>query len=225
LVVNQNAHFNHPESQMAFELPPLPYRYDALEPYIDKATMRLHHDRHHQAYVINANNALQDTGWADAPVAEVLQNLDQLPDDRRSAVRNNAGGHYNHSLFWRWMSPDGGGEPDGALREALDATFGSVRQFKATFKAAAVGQFGSGWAWLVHDGSGLGVVSTPNQDSPISDGETALLGIDIWEHAYYLNYQNRRPDYIDAWWNVVNWPKVEQSYAAMSDALSLGRCG
>jgi Fe-Mn family superoxide dismutase len=218
VVVEQHDHFDHIEAQMAFELPPLPYGYDALEPHIDAGTMRLHHDRHHQTYVTNANNALQGTEWADRPVAQVLQNLDQIPDDRRSVVRNNAGGHYNHSLFWRWLSPDGGGEPEGALREALDATFGSLQEFKATLKNVAVAQFGSGWAWLVHDGSGLGVVSTPNQDSPISDGETALLGVDVWEHAYYLKYQNRRPEYIDAWWNVVNWPRVAQSYEAVSEA-------
>ena len=146
----------------------------------------------------------------------MLQNLDQIPDDKRNAVRNNAGGHYNHSLFWEWMSPGGGGEPDGALRDAIDAAFGSFDEFKAKLKAAGVGQFGSGWAWLVHDGSGLAVVSTPNQDSPITSGQTPLLGVDVWEHAYYLKYNNRRPDYIDAWWNVVNWPKVAELFAAVS---------
>jgi Fe-Mn family superoxide dismutase len=201
---------------MPFEVPPLPYAYDALEPTIDEQTMHLHHDKHHQAYVTNANKALEGTEWADRPVEEVLQNLGSLPDDKRGAVRNNAGGHYNHSLFWEWMAPAGGGEPGGALRSAIDAAFGSVDDFKARMKAAGVGQFGSGWAWLVHDGSGLAVVSTPNQDSPISDGKTPLLGVDVWEHAYYLKYQNRRPDYLDAWWNVVNWPKVAEGFAAAS---------
>jgi Fe-Mn family superoxide dismutase len=199
---------------MPYEVPPLPYAYDALEPHIDEATMHLHHDKHHQAYVTNANNALEGTEWADRPVEEVLQNLQALPDDKRGPVRNNAGGHYNHSLFWEWMSPNGGGEPDGALRAAIDSAFGSLDDFKAKVKAAGVGRFGSGWAWLVHDGSGLAVVSTPNQDSPISDGKAPLLGVDVWEHAYYLNYQNRRPDYIDAWWNVVNWERVAQLFSA-----------
>jgi Fe-Mn family superoxide dismutase len=199
---------------MAYEVPPLPYDYNALEPTIDDETMHLHHDKHHQAYVTNANKALEGTEWADRPVEEVLQNLNQIPDEKRNAVRNNAGGHYNHSLFWEWMSPDGGGEPDGALRAAIDSAFGSFDEFKDKLKAAGVGQFGSGWAWLVHDGSGVAIVSTPNQDSPISGGKTPLLGVDVWEHAYYLKYQNRRPDYIDAWWNVVNWPKVAEGFAA-----------
>ena len=199
---------------MAFDVPPLPYDYNALEPHIDEETMHLHHDKHHQAYVTNANNALEGTDWADKSAEEVLRNLQAIPEDKRGAVRNNAGGHYNHSLLWEWMSPDGGGEPDGALREALDSAFGSFDEFKAKMKAAGVGQFGSGWAWLVHDGSGLAVVSTPNQDSPISDGKTPLLGVDVWEHAYYLKYQNRRPDYIDAWWNVVNWTKVAEGFSA-----------
>jgi superoxide dismutase, Fe-Mn family len=201
---------------MAFEVPPLPYDYNALEPYIDEETMHLHHDKHHQAYVTNANNALEGTEWADKPVEEVLQNLQSIPEDKRGAVRNNAGGHYNHSLFWEWMSPDGGGEPDGDLAAAIDSAFGSLQDFKDKLKAAGVGRFGSGWAWLVHDGSGLAVVSTANQDSPISDGNAPLLGVDVWEHAYYLKYQNRRPDYIDAWWNVVNWPKVAEDFASAS---------
>jgi superoxide dismutase, Fe-Mn family len=200
---------------MAYTVPDLPYDYDALEPYIDEETMHLHHDKHHQAYVTNANNALEGTEWAEKPVEEVLKNLSSLPEDKRGPVRNNAGGHYNHSLFWEWMSPDGGGEPDGALRSAIDAAFGSFDDFKAKLKAAGVGRFGSGWAWLVHDGSGLAIVSTPNQDCPISDGETPLLGVDVWEHAYYLKYQNRRPDYLDAWWNVVNWAKVAEGFDAV----------
>jgi Fe-Mn family superoxide dismutase len=201
---------------MAFEVPPLPYDYNALEPTIDEETMHLHHDKHHQAYVTNANKALEGTEWADKPVEDVLRNLGQIPDDKLGAVRNNAGGHYNHSLFWVWMSPDGGGEPDGPLADAIAAAFGSFDDFKGKLKAAGVGQFGSGWAWLVHDGSGLAIVSTPNQDSPISSGKTPLLGVDVWEHAYYLKYQNRRPDYLDAWWNVVNWPKVAADFAAVS---------
>ena len=201
---------------MAYSVPPLPYDYNALEPYIDEETMHLHHDKHHQAYVTAANKALDGTEWAEKPVEEVLQSLESIPDDKRNAVRNNAGGHYNHSLFWQWMSPAGGGEPDGALREALDAAFGSFDDFKAKVKAAGIGQFGSGWAFLVHDGSGLAVVSTPNQDSPISAGKTPLLGVDVWEHAYYLKYHNVRPDYIDAWWNVVNWPVVAAAFAAVS---------
>jgi len=204
--------------QMPYEVPPLRYDYGALEPYIDEETMHLHHDKHHQAYVTAANKALEGTEWAGRPVEEVLQNLDSIPDDKRNVVRNNAGGHYNHSLLWQWLSPDGGGEPDGALREALDATFGSFEDFKAKVKAAGVGQFGSGWAFLLHDGSGLAVVSTPNQDTPLSVGKTPLLGVDVWEHAYYLKYHNLRPDYIDAWWNVVNWAKVAESYATVAGA-------
>jgi Fe-Mn family superoxide dismutase len=201
---------------MAFEVPPLPYDYNALEPTIDDATMHLHHDKHHQAYVDKVNAALEGTEWADSPIEDVLRNLGQIPDAKRNAVRNNGGGHYNHSLFWEWMSPDGGGQPDGPLADAINSAFGSFDDFKGKVKEAGVNQFGSGWAWLVHDGSGLAVVSTPNQDSPISAGKTPLLGVDVWEHAYYLKYQNRRPDYIDAWWNVVNWPKVADGFAAVS---------
>ena len=199
---------------MAYSVPPLPYEYNALEPYIDDETMHLHHDKHHQAYVTNANAALEGTEWADKPVEDVLKNLDAIPDAKRAAVRNNAGGHYNHSLFWEWMGPGAGGEPDGALRSAIDAAFGSFDDFKAQLKDAGVNRFGSGWSWLVHDGSGLAIVSTPNQDSPISAGQTPLVGVDVWEHAYYLKYQNRRPDYIDAWWNVVNWANVAERFAA-----------
>jgi superoxide dismutase, Fe-Mn family len=198
---------------MAYDVPPLPYDYNALEPTIDEQTMHLHHDKHHQAYVNAANAALEGTEWADRPVEDVLTNLDSVPQDKRHVVRNNAGGHYNHSLFWAWMSPNGGGQPDGALAEAINSAFGSFEDFKAQMKAAGVGRFGSGWAWLVHDGAGLTIVSTPNQDSPISDGRTPLLGVDVWEHAYYITYQNRRPDYIDAWWNVVNWPRVAEGFS------------
>ena len=200
---------------MAYEVPPLPYDYAALEPHIDEATMRVHHDKHHQAYVDKANAALEGTEWADRTVDEVLQNLEALPEDKRMAVRNNGGGHYNHSLFWQWMSPDGGGEPDGALGAAIEAAFGSFADFQAKLKDAGVNRFGSGWSWLVHDGSGLAVVSTPNQDSPISSGQMPMLGVDVWEHAYYLKYQNKRPDYIDAWWNVVDWATVAERFAAV----------
>jgi Fe-Mn family superoxide dismutase len=197
---------------MAYSVPPLPYDYNALEPHIDEATMRVHHDKHHQAYVDNANKALDGTEWADTPVEEVLKSLGSLPSDKQTPVRNNAGGHYNHSLFWQWMAPGAGGEPDGALRQAIDSAFGSFSDFQAAFKAAGIARFGSGWSWLVHDGSGLAVISTANQDNPISDGQTPLLGVDVWEHAYYLKYQNRRPDYLDAWWNVVNWPTVAAGF-------------
>jgi len=201
---------------MAYEVPDLPYEYDALEPHIDEATMQVHHDKHHQAYVDKVNAALEGTEWEGKPIEDVLRDLSSLPADKRTAVRNNGGGHYNHSLFWEWLSPDGGGEPDGALREAIDSTFGSFDEFKTKFKDAGVNQFGSGWAWLVHDGSGLAVTSSPNQDNPISEGSTPLLGADVWEHAYYLKYQNRRPDYLDAFWNVVNWNKVAELYSAAS---------
>ena len=202
---------------MPFVVPPLPYDYDALEPTIDDQTMHLHHDKHHQAYVTAANAALAGTDWADTPVEDVLRSLDAIPADIRQVVRNNAGGHYNHSLFWEWMSPNGGGEPDGDLRAALETAFGSFDEFKAQLKDAGVKRFGSGWSWLVHDGSGLAIVSTANQDSPISDGKTPLLGVDVWEHAYYLTYQNRRPDYLDAWWDVVNWPAVAAGFATVNE--------
>jgi Fe-Mn family superoxide dismutase len=197
---------------MAYSVPDLPYDYNALEPHIDEQTMRVHHDKHHQAYVDKANAALEGTQWADADVDDVLRSLDQLPDDIRTGVRNNAGGHSNHTFFWQIMSPDGGGEPDGDLGSAIDDAFGSFDSFRGELKDAGVNRFGSGWAWLVHDGSGLAVTSTANQDSPISGGQTPLLGVDVWEHAYYLKYQNRRPDYIDAWWNVVNWPEVARRF-------------
>ena len=199
---------------MAYEVPPLPYDYAALEPHIDEQTMRLHHDKHHQAYVDKANAALEGTEWADKPIEEVIANLDALPDDKRGPVRNNGGGHLNHSLFWESMSPDGGGAPSGDLASAIDSAFGSFDAFKEQFEAAGVGQFGSGWAWLVLDGGSLKITSTPNQDSPVSTGATPLVGNDVWEHAYYLKYQNKRPDYLKAWWNVVDWDKVGERYAA-----------
>jgi Fe-Mn family superoxide dismutase len=201
---------------MAYSVPPLPYAYDALEPHIDKATMEFHHDKHHQAYVDKANAALAGTPLADAAIEDVLKDLSQVPSDKRTAVQNNGGGHYNHSLFWESMSPSGGGAPDGALAQAIDSVFGSFEAFQASLKETGINQFGSGWSWLVHNGSELAIVGTPNQDNPISNGSTALLGVDVWEHAYYLKYQNRRPDYIDAWWNVVDWAKVAERFAAAS---------
>jgi Fe-Mn family superoxide dismutase len=193
---------------MPFTLPDLPYAYDALEPTIDARTMEIHHGKHHQAYVDNANKALDGTEWADAAVEDVLRDLDIIPEDKRTAVRNNAGGHANHSMFWQIMGPDGGGEPGGALRTAIEDTFGSFEELKSRINDGGVKRFGSGWTWLVYDGTGLAVKSTPNQDSPLLDSDVPLLGIDVWEHAYYLNYQNRRPDYLGAWWNVVNWAEV-----------------
>ena len=198
---------------MPFELPPLPYDYAALEPHIDEQTMRIHHDKHHQAYVDNANKALDGTQWADRPAEVVLTELEILPEGIRTAVRNNAGGHANHSLFWEIMSPDGGGEPEGALAEAIADVFGSVDTLKEQVNDGGVKRFGSGWTWLVWDGTGLAVVSTPNQDTPVMDGDRPLLGIDVWEHAYYLKYQNRRQDYLDAWWSVVNWTAAAARFA------------
>jgi Fe-Mn family superoxide dismutase len=197
---------------MPYEVPPLPYDYSALEPHIDEQTMHLHHDKHHQAYVDNANKALAGTEWEDRPVEAVLANLEILPEEIRTAVRNNAGGHANHSLFWEIMSPDGGGDPSGPLAEAINDTFGSVDELKKLLNDTGVKRFGSGWSWLVHDGTGLAVYSTANQDSPISNSDVPLLGIDVWEHAYYLKYQNRRPEYLETWWNVVNWDAVQKNY-------------
>ncbi|HEX3802396.1 MAG TPA: superoxide dismutase [Solirubrobacteraceae bacterium] len=200
---------------MAFSVPDLPYAFDALEPNIDAQTMEIHHDKHHAAYVAAANKALEGTEWADKSAEEILTSLSALPADKLAVVRNNVGGHYNHSLFWVSMGPGKGGEPSGALGEAITSTFGSFSDFQAQVKAAGIGRFGSGWAWLVHDGSGLAIVSSPNQDNPISDGKTPILGVDVWEHAYYLKYQNRRPDYLDAWWNTVNWDTVAERFAAV----------
>jgi len=198
---------------MPFELPDLPYAYDALEPHIDAETMRIHHDLHHKAYVDNANAALDGTEWADRPVEQILADIDLIPDEKRTAVRNNAGGHANHSLFWQIMSPDGGGLPGGALGEAVDSTFGGFDALRAALIDGGVKRFGSGWSWLVWDGTGLSVYSTANQDSPWMESHVPLLGIDVWEHAYYLKYQNKRPAYLEAWWNVVNWPEVERRFA------------
>ena len=199
---------------MAFTVPDLPYDYAALAPHIDEQTMRIHHDKHHQAYVDNANKALDGTEWADRPVEAVLAQLEIIPDDKRTAVRNNAGGHANHTLFWTSMSPTGGGSPSGALAVAITDASGSFDAFKEQFAAAAMGRFGSGWAWLVWDGTGLNVKSTANQDNPIMDSEVPLLGLDVWEHAYYLNYQNRRADYVAAFWNVVDWDEIGRRYDA-----------
>jgi superoxide dismutase, Fe-Mn family len=198
---------------MAFALPPLPYAFDALEPTIDARTMEIHHDKHHQAYVTNLNAALEGTDWAERSIEEVLGDLDAIPEDKRTAVRNNGGGHANHSLFWEIMSP-GGGEPSGALASAIDATFGGLDALKAQLNDAGVKRFGSGWSWLVVDGGALAVISLPNQDSPLMEGRTPILGIDVWEHAYYLSYQNRRPDYLAAWWAVVNWDEVAGRFDA-----------
>jgi superoxide dismutase, Fe-Mn family len=197
---------------MPFEVPPLPYDYAALEPHIDEQTMRVHHDKHHQAYVDNANKALEGTEWADRPVEEVIQSLDLLPEEIRTAVRNNAGGHANHSFFWEIMSPNGGGEPQGELADAINSTFGSLDSLIEQVNDAGVKRFGSGWTWLVVDGDSLAVTSTANQDTPLSEGKTPILGIDVWEHAYYLKYQNRRPDYLTAWWNLANWPEVARRF-------------
>jgi superoxide dismutase, Fe-Mn family len=193
---------------MPYSVPDLSYPFDALEPHIDAKTMEIHHDKHHAAYVTNLNAALDGTEWMDHPIESVLANLDVIPEDKRMAVRNNGGGHANHALFWEIMSPDGGGEPVGALADAISETFGGVDELRKEVNDAGVKRFGSGWTWLVWDGTGLAVKSTPNQDTPIMDTEVPLLGIDVWEHAYYLAYQNRRPDYLEAWWNVVDWAAV-----------------
>jgi len=195
-----------------YELPELPYAYDALEPTIDEQTMRIHHGKHHQAYVDNLNKALDGTEWDGRPLEQVLANLSSLPEDKQGPVRNNGGGHANHSLFWQIMMPGGGGDPSGALGQAIADTFGDADQLKAAINDGGVKRFGSGWTWLVWDGTGLAVYSTANQDSPIMQSDVPLLGIDVWEHAYYLRYQNRRPDYLGAWWDVVNWDEVGRRY-------------
>lgn len=201
---------------MAFTLPPLPYAFDALEPHIDAQTMQIHHDKHHQAYVTNLNAALEKAPeLADQPIEQLLANIGAAPEAVRGPIRNNGGGHWNHSLFWQLMGPSAGGEPGGAVGDAIRASFGDFGAFRDQFKAAGVGRFGSGWAWLTRDGDKLAISSTPNQDNPLMDGKRAehiLLGLDVWEHGYYLKYQNRRPDYIDAWWNVVKWGEVERRF-------------
>lgn len=201
---------------MAYQLPDLPYPFDALEPHIDARTMEIHHDRHHAAYVNNVNAALEGhPDLAAKSIEDLLRDINSVPENIRTAVRNNGGGHANHSLFWVIMSPDGGGEPGGALADAIGSTFGSFAAFKDELTKAALGRFGSGWAWLVVDANGrLAVTSTPNQDSPLMEGQTPILGIDVWEHAYYLKYQNKRGDYVNAWWNVVNWPEVARRFEA-----------
>lgn len=201
---------------MAFELPALPYDKSALEPHIDAMTMEIHHGKHHAAYVNNLNKALESApDLQNMSIEDLLRNLINVPENIRTAVRNNGGGHANHTMFWNLMSPNGGGAPTGDLASAINAAFGSFDNFKAQFKTAATGRFGSGWAWLVvaPDGT-VSITSTPNQDTPIMDGQTPILGVDVWEHAYYLKYQNRRPDYLDAWWNVVNWEEVARRYAS-----------
>ena len=200
---------------MAFTLPALPYAENALEPHIDARTMNIHHTKHHQAYITNLNNAIAGTDWESMSIEDICRKIDSVPENIRTVVRNNGGGHANHSLFWTIMGPNAGGAPSGALAEAINAKWGSFDEFKAKFKALGVGRFGSGWAWLVvkADGS-LDAYSLPNQDSPLMQGDAPILGVDVWEHAYYLNYQNRRPDYLDAWWNVVNWAEVAKLYAA-----------
>jgi superoxide dismutase, Fe-Mn family len=203
---------------MPFELPPLPYDFEALEPTIDAKTMEIHHDKHHQAYVTNLNAALDGTEWADHPIEQVLANLELIPEDKRAAVRNNGGGHANHSLFWQLMKPKGGGDPTGDLAAAINDTFGDADQLKAAINDGGVKRFGSGWTWLIWDGTGLAVQSTPNQDSPLMDDHVPLLGIDVWEHAYYLKYQNRRPDYLAAWWDVINWDEVAKRFEARGGA-------
>ena len=201
---------------MAHSLPQLPYGFDALEPSIDAQTMQIHHGKHHQAYVNNLNAALEKApDVQDKPLEELLANLNVVPEAVRGAVRNNGGGHWNHSFFWQIMAPNAGGEPSGALAAAIDRVFGGFAKLKEQFNAAGVGRFGSGWAWLLRDGNGLTITSSPNQDNPLMDGKKAgdvLLGVDVWEHAYYLKYQNRRPDYLNAWWNVVNWREVEKRF-------------
>lgn len=199
-----------------FTLPELPYAFDALEPSIDARTMEIHHDKHHAAYVTNLNKALEsDAAWANKSLEEILTHLNDVPEKIRTAVRNNGGGHWNHSLFWQIMGPKCGGEPTGKLADAIKASFGSFADFKTQFQAAGVARFGSGWVWVVKETSGkLSIMSTPNQDNPLMEGKTAIMGNDVWEHAYYLNYQNRRPDYLAAWWNTVNWTRVAELFEA-----------
>ncbi|PZL77896.1 superoxide dismutase [Enterococcus plantarum] len=200
---------------MTYTLPDLPYAYDALEPYIDVETMHLHHDKHHNTYVTNLNAAIEKhSELGTKSVEELISDMDSIPEDIRTAVRNNGGGHANHSFFWEIMAPNAGGAPTGDIKEAIDAAFGSFDKLKEEFKTAATGRFGSGWAWLVLNNGKLEITSTPNQDSPLMDGKAPVLGLDVWEHAYYLNYKNVRPDYIEAFWNLVNWDEVNKRFAA-----------
>ena len=200
---------------MAFELPDLPYGFDALEPHIDTATMQIHHGKHHQAYVNNLNAALEKAPeLAGKSLDDLMRGVNDVPEAVRTAVRNNGGGHWNHSMFWKWMAPSAGGQPAGGVARAIDDAFGGFDKFKERWAAAGAGRFGSGWVWLVNDGGRLSITSTPNQDNPLMEGKKAILGLDVWEHAYYLRYQNKRPDYITAWWNVVNWDEVEEGFNA-----------
>jgi Fe-Mn family superoxide dismutase len=205
------------QTTMAYELPALPYSYDALEPHIDARTMEIHHSKHHQGYVTKLNAAIEGTQWADMPIEELMKNLNSVPEEKRTAVRNNGGGHANHSLFWSVLSPSGGGEPTGDIQAAINSSFGGFSDFQEAFAAVAAGRFGSGWAWLLVSEGDLHIESTANQDSPLSEGKTPILGLDVWEHAYYLHYQNRRPDYISAFWSAVNWEEVGKRY---SEALA-----
>jgi superoxide dismutase, Fe-Mn family len=197
---------------MPYEVPDLPYDKDALEPHIDAETMELHHDKHHQAYVDKLNAAVEGSDLEDKTIGDLIANLNDVDEDKRTAVRNQGGGHLNHSLFWESMSPEGGGEPEGDLAEAINEAFGSFDEFKEKFQAAGVAQFGSGWVWLVVDDGKVAITTTANQDNPITDGKTPLVGNDVWEHAYYVKYRNRRPEYLEAWWNVVDWSKVAERY-------------
>jgi superoxide dismutase, Fe-Mn family len=215
-LTQQQAATPQKEGPLAHVLPPLPYAPDALEPYIDKQTMEIHHGKHHNAYVTNLNKALE--GHADLQalsIDQLLTSLDRVPENIRAAVRNNGGGHWNHSMFWKIMKKGGGGEPTGALADAFKSAFGSFAEFKTKFAQAGVGRFGSGWAWVILKDGKLAIESTPNQDNPLMSGGKAFMGLDVWEHAYYLKYQNRRPDYIEAWWNVVNWEEIGTNYAAL----------
>ena len=200
---------------MAFELPNLPYGFDALEPHIDTATMQIHHGKHHQTYVNNLNAAIEKAPeLAGKSLDDLMRGINDVPESVRTAVRNNGGGHWNHSMFWQWMAPNAGGQPTGDVAGAIDSAFGGFDKLKEQWAAAGTGRFGSGWVWLVNDGGKLSITSTPNQDNPLMEGKTAILGLDVWEHAYYLRYQNKRPDYISAWWNVVNWEAVNEAFSA-----------
>ena len=200
---------------MAFELPNLPYGFDALEPHIDTATMQIHHGKHHQTYVNNLNAAIEKAPeLAGKSLDDLMRGINDVPESVRTAVRNNGGGHWNHSMFWQWMAPNAGGQPSGDVAGAIDSAFGGFDKLKEQWAAAGTGRFGSGWVWLVNDGGKLSITSTPNQDNPLMEGKTAILGLDVWEHAYYLRYQNKRPDYISAWWNVVNWEAVNEAFSA-----------